>query len=349
MTNYPPNAGGRFLLVLRSWEERLVDLCLILLTTLHLLAVNIAAAGPLVCLMLEWRGRRRGEPATDRLAQWLGRLSVGSLLLGGLLGAAGVWLLSLGGNEWFFESLHRFPRIKFWYTGAELVFYLACMWGYLAWWKRSPRERLWQRIGHRLLAVLASTNLLYHFPPLFVAFTALATAPAGTWAEAIDPAVYRRLMIDSEVASRSLHHVLASLAIVGVVVMGQALRQRRSGSDSQTASRLIVWGARLALLPTLLQLPVGVWVLVEYPQRELLLGDNRLSTGLLVGSIAMALMLMHHLSAVALGDVDRKSVIRSMALMAAVVLLMTGTLHHSRGVMLNRHAGPTRWQPELLE
>ena len=328
----------------------MIDLCLILLTTLHLFAVNIAAAGPLACLMLEYRARKRGEPTTDALAMRLARLSVGSLWIGGLLGMVSVGFLSLGSNDWFLESIHRFPRIKFWNAGAELLFYLACMWGYLVWWKRSPRERLWQRIAHRTLAVLAATNLWYHFPPLFVVFTTLATLPSDAWPTVVDAGVYRQMMMDGEVASRSLHHVLASLAIVGVVVMGMALRQFRQKENREAARRLVAWGARFALVPTLLQLPIGIWVLVEYPRHNLLMGDDLLCTGLLIASIVAALLLMHHLAAAAMGETDRKTIMRSMLLMAAVVLMMTAMLHHSRTLILNTpKIEVPSWQPELLE
>ena len=49
----------------------------------HLLCVDIASAGPLVCIWLDWRGRR---DATARDAgRWLAKTSLAGLIVGGLL------------------------------------------------------------------------------------------------------------------------------------------------------------------------------------------------------------------------------------------------------------------------
>jgi len=61
-------------------------------------------------------------------------------------------------------------------------------------------------------------------------------------------------------------------------------------------------------------------------QKQFMGGDS-LTTGLFAVSVVAALALMHSLAAVALGDVQRKTIIRAMALLVLTVLLMSGALH----------------------
>src|SRR6478736_699498 len=66
---------------------RLLELAIIPLLALHLLCVNVASAGPLVCIFLEWR-EGRNDPLAGQVATYLGRISFWTLLLGGVLGLA---------------------------------------------------------------------------------------------------------------------------------------------------------------------------------------------------------------------------------------------------------------------
>ena len=68
------------------------------------------------------------------------------------------------------------------------------------------------------------------------------------------PVDFRRAILDPEVFSQFLHHVLASFAVVGVAMMGYALRVERRGGAADDVRRVAIWGGRTALVPTLLQL-----------------------------------------------------------------------------------------------
>ena len=86
------------------------------------------------------------------------------------------------------------------------------------------------------------------------------------------------------------------------------------------------------MAPTLLQLPVGVWVLLALPEpiKGALMGGDLPASGLLGIAIFAALGLMHQLSAVALGDTGRKSLLQAMGMMVLVVFLMSATLERVR-------------------
>ena len=178
----------------------------------------------------------------------------------------------------------------------------------------------------RGLGVLAATNLLYHFPLLFTVIGVYASRVAD--ADAIN---FRSAMVDPEVFSQFLHHVLASFAIVGVAMMGYALRLLRAGRAAD-AERVGVWGGRVVLVPTVLQLFVGVYVLLALPERARndLMGGDAVGTTLFIVALVAAVLLLHRLAGVALGAVERRDLIGSMALLLVVVVVMVGTRQRVR-------------------
>ena len=304
----------------------------------HLLAVNVATAGPLVCVWLRWRQTRHGDGTAALVGRKLARHSIVMFSAGMVLGLVLLGLLWIGGRRQFFDLIRDNPWLqwKLWWGLGELVFYLLCTWAYLVLWDRLDRRRLAGRRagrlaewGHALLAVLAATNLIYHFPPLFSILSAVSMDPTLRGESGLlDRAAFLHLMASVESLSMVVHFLLASLAVTGVVVMGYSMSLARHGEHAAAADRVARWGGRIALPPTLAQLLAGLYVLFHLPEwaRDELLGGELASTGLLAASVAASLGLMHQLAAVSMGDTRRPAVIRSMALITLVVLLMSGTL-----------------------
>lgn len=129
-----------------------------------------------------------------------------------------------------------------------------------------------------------------------------------------------------------VHVLLASVATTGVMMMGFALRLARQNEEAAQAETVAKWGARIALVPSIAQLLVGLYVLFHLPPQiqKQFMGGNMLTTGLFAVSVVAALALMHSLAAVALGDVQRKTIIRAMELLVLTVLLMSAALHTAR-------------------
>jgi hypothetical protein len=305
-------------------------LLIIPLLTAHLLLVNVAMAGPFVCLWLEWRGSRRDDILADKTGERLSRDIVWSLLLAIAIGIAMVGVLWLRGDSAYFAAVWAIPASRLWFALVELVFSLCLLGGYAIGWNRMRKHRVW----HRAMAFVAGANLAYHFPPLFSAIAYLADHPEWR-TEPLTRDAFRGLLVDRAVLSMSVHFWLASLAVVGVLLMVYALRLRKKklppNELGPQPARIAGWGAWLALVPTLLQLLVGVWVVIELPQtvRDGLLG-NRLPLTLLFGaSILVALRLMHVLASIALGDRTPRQLVSAIATMVLTVLLMTATLHVS--------------------
>jgi hypothetical protein len=306
----------------------LSQLTLVVVFALHLLCVNVASAGPLVCAWFEWcegRGNALAGEAGRYLAVWALLL----LIPGGLLGVGVGWMLW---EPEYHQVLRRLlSRIH--YGGWELLFSLVLMAVHLAWWRMRPQCPPWQRGVRIFLALLASTNLLYHFPVLFAVIEQLATSEqSSATAEKILPAEFRALLVQPAIIARSLHFLLAAIATCGILLLGYALRMMRQKRAADDCQRVAAWGGQIALIPTLLQLPVGLWLTVSLPPalQHAVTGGDIFTTTLFLISVGGAFALMQTLSAIAIGDAERPRLIRAMVLMLAVVVLMGGVLQRLR-------------------
>lgn len=310
----------------------MISIGLIVVFALHLLAANVATGAPLVCLWLEVR-ERRGDKAAGLAGRRLARAALGAIWGAMLLGLTAGGLLWLAGDTAFFEALAVIPRGRLEWGLAELAFYVICMEIYVRRWSRL--RPLW----HRLLAVLSATNIMYHFPPLFAGI-AVARQDPDLLGEVL---TYKRLMelffLNPETLARVAHFLLASFAVTGAALMAVSLRLSRDGVKD--GARPAKWGARLALAVTALQLPSGLFLLMQLPpaSQQALMGGDLAATGLLGASLLLTLGLLHHLAAVAFGDTQRKVVLRAMAILGLLVLLMVGASHTSQPLPSN--AGPT--------
>ncbi len=302
----------------------MTDLVLVFVQAAHLLCVNVSVGGPLVCLWLEWR-EARADALAGRVGRFLAWTSLLLYVIGMGLGLLLGWLLWTPAYATAVERLGSRAVFGIW----ELAFSLVLLAVYAFWWQRSRAAGRWQRLLRATLPLMAGTNLLYHFPPLFAilsSFSGRGEMPAV----ALDSAGFRQLMFSGEVLSRAVHFWLASMAVTGGVLILFAVKHVEPANRPANDARVAVWGARLALVSTLLQIPVGLWLLVELSPFAMnaLLGHDLLTTSLFVVSIVLALLLMHLLANVALGTVTRKALLWSVGVLLLVVLLMTATLHY---------------------
>lgn len=288
----------------------------------HLLAMNVAAAGPLAWAWLVGRAARHDERriALARRMAWLSLAGLGG---GATLGAA----LLAAPNEPLWAALNRFPVSTYWFAGAEIAF--SALWTVgLAW--ATPRlagrpVRAW------LLASVTASNLLYHFPPLMAVIGNLASDPRWAPAELIDRPSLLKLWMRPEVLALWLHFVLASLAVAAIA----ALWPSRRDSGAQTPAGVEAVYRRLAgaaLAATALQAPVGIWVLVTTSPRarDALMGQQVAASALLVAGIVAALGLFQSIAHVALGDASPALRRRAAWFAIGVALLMAGALVVSR-------------------
>jgi len=307
----------------------LIEILHSLVFALHLVCVNVATAGPLICIWLHWR-EAGGDSLAGRAGRYLAACSVLLLMVGSMVGiavVAGLW-----------TPVYRYALIerlssKLFFGVWELIFSLVLLLIFVVWWKIAPKCALWLRWVRSLLALLAGTNLMYHFPFLFIIAGQLATEGILKGNE-VNAADFRILMLNQEVLSRTFHFLIASVAMSGVMLIGYALRISRAGADSEDIKRVAIWGGRIALGSTLLQIPVGMWVMFSLPSdiQKQFMGGDMVTSGIFLLSVAAAFALMHYLASVAMGKTERKRLMKAIICMVLVIILMSVALRRSTSI-----------------
>ena len=111
-----------------------------------------------------------------------------------------------------------------------------------------------------------------------------------------------------------------------------SLRETRAVEGRAACNAMTAWGGKIALLATLTQIPVGLWVTLtlDRPVMLQLMGGDVLATAAFVLSLLMAFYLMHKLAKTALGKATPPDVVRAIVLMSLVIVLMTAVLKRSQ-------------------
>jgi len=279
----------------------------------------------LVSAWLDWRGTEQKDLAY-RAARFLSAQALVLLFIGAALG------LMMAGLLWsddYHRLMHAFMyKIK--WAGWELLFSVALMGLHTLLLWRGPAMGTASRLCRAGVAMLAATNLLYHFPTLLLVISEM-NAGYLPQPEAVDAKLFVGFMTEPSVLARSLHFLLASFAVTGVALVAYGARLKHVEAMKDDGGRVATWGARLALVPTLIQIGAGIWVTTVLPtsMQQRLLGEDAMATMLFAGSIAAALYLMQQLTIVAMGDTSLAQLKRTVWLMFAVVLVMTVTARRS--------------------
>lgn len=286
----------------------------------HLICMNVSSAGPLFCIWLERRFARTGDSLSSQLGRRLARCIILTFFLGigfGLMLAGWMWI---SGRHEFFEALSAFSHKIRWGVW-ELISYLVAVLVYVWMWPAGKVSKT-RTVVHRILAVFASTNLLYHFPPLFTAMAKYEPTGSPT---PITPAEFRQLIFRHDVMSISVHFMLASVAVAGVCVIVLA---RRNALAEPPVKWPVVGAARISLLATAFQFIVGLWVALKLPplEQSRVMGGNLIVTGCLILSVGLSFDLLGRLSALAFGDVTKKGIWAVVTEMSTIVVLMSATL-----------------------
>ena len=286
----------------------------------HLLAVNFATAAPFFALYFEWSSARKQDADRDRLARWLAIHTLTALAIAIFLGFCLFALAWASSREPYFRALSVY-RHRIEMGVAELAFSIVLFVAYAWPWQWWHRHRIW----HRLLCLVAATNLAYHFPVLFVLLGHVSTRP-----DLLDnPPPFIRLLSQPQCIAALVHYFLASIAVTGVALIVYALGPRRHRESDEFRTRLVAWGGSVAVLPTVLQLLVGLYLLLQLPRpvRGALLGADLWATSTFVVSLLAAFWLMQCLMTLAFGEASRVDAVKAIGLMVATITLMVAARH----------------------
>ncbi|HEY2684863.1 MAG TPA: hypothetical protein VGI93_15195 [Steroidobacteraceae bacterium] len=316
----------------------MLDVLLAFVFTFHLLLVDVALAGPFFAVWLDWRGRNGEDPAASQIGRRLAKCCVAAVALG-VTGGLASWglLLLLPSQAHYLAVFQRIPASRWWGIASEIVFYLVVMAVCGFAWDRWRRFR-WV---HSLLAIVAATTLASHFPPLFSRVSTLSTELAQP--AALNPELFRTryLFSDPETLARTIHHLLAAVSVVGILTAflasgrARALRSTAAADNAAPNSfglRVGILAARIALVATVAQLGVGVWVFVQLADsaQNQLLGGDGVAVALFILGLIMVLGLIQHLLTLALGELTRRKVVVTGLLLVLTTLFMTAMLHRVR-------------------
>ena len=287
----------------------------------HLVCMNVAAAGPWICLACEWQ-EGRGNQTAGRAGRALARLALLLLLIGILPGLILGWVLWEQGLA---DTLKRLPSRAI-FGLWELLFSAILMAAHLTWWRRAVCPTRRARRLRCVLPLLAGANSLYHFPLLLVIISQV-THGQLVLRGSLD-LQFRDLLVHGAVASRAAHFILAAVATSGLALAWCSQRCRPAQGVDPNADLLVSTGGRVALAATVLQVPVGLWVLFELPARSWtrLMGGDTAGSLFLVLSLLASVWLLHKLAAMAFGDTSRQTLLQTIWAMAVVIALMTGVL-----------------------
>jgi hypothetical protein len=318
--------------------ERLETLLSVATLAAHLMAVAFGSAAPLVVLALDLRAAGDADSDAAKLAQRLGRQSIHAMLVGGALGLVALALLWQRGAAGWFSVWGQIPTRRLWFTAVEFFVSLAAMAFYLALWRQSWQHRSgrrWRLAGlvRRMLTVIASTNLVYHFPLLFIVVAEAQTRPELRGAS-LGSAAFGRLFLDGEVLARIAHFVLLGLLATGLWLLWTSIRPPRAGL--QTAAPLANrYGVRVSLAAAGMLLPSGLalLLLVSTFERDALLGGSGLATGYFGVAVCAGVVLLQRLAGVS--HDTRRAVCLTMGVAAVAVVAMVAArnVHRNHGAV----------------
>ncbi len=293
---------------------------------LHLLVIAIAAAGPLLCIPLNAKQLNRKDPA-ERNAYWslgttLNRHANIALILGsvfGLIIAALVW------NPDFHQRCHIL-KTRFMYAGIEWIFSFVLLWITHRWWLKRP-DGLKPFVLRSLLIILATSNLLYHFPIIFMLVhevpASIVAELESTGAE-LSRAQFYEYAFSKSMLARWIHIVISMLMLSFAYVAVISLRLARDTNDvaQETALRTVNWAARNVLILLFSQIGFGLMALLTMKKSELVMGGDPVVTALFAGSICLMLLQMQQWTALMSRKIDPQAVARAVTTLIALFSCM---------------------------
>ncbi len=294
---------------------------------LHLLVIAVAAAGPLLCIPLNAKQLNRKDSA-ERDAYWalgttLSRHANIALIVGsvfGLIVAALVW------NDDFHQRCHIL-KTRFMYAGVEWVFSCVLLLITHRWWLKRP-DGFKPFLFRSLLIVLATTNLLYHFPIIFMLvheITPEDLADLKSSGAELSRQQFYKYAFSNSMLARWLHIVISMLMISFAYVAVIALRFARDATDvaRETAVRTVSWSARNVLILIFAQIGFGLMALMTMENSQLVMGGDVMVTALFGGSMCLLLLQMQQWTALLSRKIDPQAVARAVTTLIALFSCMT--------------------------
>ena len=290
--------------------------------SVHLLAGALAGAGPLVTGLL--RLLLPVSVESDAKLRSLLSASVFSMVLSAIVGGATGCVFFAGYEAGYRDAVLRVPLGSYAMLAAEWLFSLVLLILYLAVWRRMANRRAL----HGLIAFVAATNTLYHFPTMMIVIGELAQRPDLTPETEVTRSVFRQLIVRPELMAKTAHFWALSLLAAGVAGSWIAVQGHRPAPVVARACGVIA----LVGLALLLASGLATLLLLNPAQQGAMTGGQGLASVAFGGALIAALSLGYMLMPLAAGEADLARV-RSTALLtfAATFLMALASLRASTG------------------
>ena len=278
------------------------------LLAVHLLAMQIAGAAPIVCCLLN---KDHEHPRSRSAARKLAGHGIVALIVGVAAGLLLGWLAMSYTTRDYLPVLTRFYN-RVWWGGWELLFSLVIMLACWLPWNFWVATKV-RRIGLGLLALVAATNLLYHFPPLLTVMAASLDSLADVEnIQRITSAEFRALIAQPLVIAKTLHFVFAAIAVTGAWVMLTntkslaSLTPETSSDPESLADQPAKRAAMFAVAGMSMQMLIGMWLVVAVPAKEqsAIMGGDPVAAGLLLFGIVLSLGALNQLGTIMMGGAE---------------------------------------------
>ncbi|MAT10559.1 MAG: hypothetical protein CMM02_06085 [Rhodopirellula sp.] len=306
-----------------------MQILLVFVHSVHLLVVGIGVCLPLVVILLN-RKIIRLEDEAHQDAVWimsrsLIKHSLTAILIGSLFGFA---LAGVVWSEEFHQRCHLLMT-KFMWAGVEWLTSILLLIVVFAQWRatRGEGRAFWIR---SFVLLIASINLLYHLPVLFIVISALpdAQVEAMTAAqEELSSAEFRTIAYTNENLSRLLHTSLAMLttafAYVAMIGIRQA-NQNTAGPRRDSAISICRWAARNVLIILFIQIAFGLWTLLAMsrPRMQNLLGEDIPATALFATAMVLLFFQLQQWTGLLGERIDRRRLVQAIATLITLYFCM---------------------------
>lgn len=248
----------------------LLKFLLLLTFTLHILAMNVAVGGGLIAAVTEFIGKKKNSQNHFELSRSISKMLPPFTAFTITLGVAPLLFLQVLYGNFFYTS----TILIAWPWLSIIVIFILAYYGYYLYSFR------WEKLeGKRFIVVLISTLLLAVIGLIYTQNIVLMLTPEK-WKEIYfnNPHGTSLNLSDPTVIPRYLHFMVAALAVAGLVVIMWGIKKIKINES------LGKWGIRYGILwfivPTLLNIIIGLWFLISLPKNSIMLfmGENIYAT-----------------------------------------------------------------------
>ncbi|MBA63873.1 MAG: hypothetical protein CMJ76_16080 [Planctomycetaceae bacterium] len=292
--------------------------------------VGIGVCLPLVVILLS---RKIHQLTDDRhcFAVWkfcrvLLKHSVILILIGSFLGFVMAGILW---SDAYHERCHL-VMTKFKWAAVEWATSMAIISMVLGSWRKQAggRRAFWVRT---LFLLIASLNLLYHLPILFMVLTSIPETQVQILTELnqeLPRSDFVSIAFSGETLSRWLHAALAMIAASFVYTALQSIKvanQHQQGANRDSAISVCRWASRNVLILLFVQIGLGIWaaLAMDHGRAQDLMGNVWPASLLFLISMSLLFIQLQQWTGLMSEQVDRKKLVKAIATFITMFICMT--------------------------